>query len=204
MKSSTASALAFDFFKLLLLAWAYAVSAVFCLQFDVGFSNASPIWIPSGVALYGLSNLGKRGAVAVWLGAFGANFYQFTHDGAANTPYAAALIGVGNALEALYIAVVLEFNGYKFFEAHPSRPKRYLLIIIVAPVLGCLISAVSGATVVTHIVLADVCKYFEIMRTWLIGDLLGVFSVTYLLQGLEQWLKTILAARTREQKKSPS
>lgn len=191
MKSSTASGSIIEFFKLLLLALVYATSAVFCLQFDIGFTNASPIWIPSGVALYGLSKIGKRGAVAVWLGAFVSNFYQFTHDGAANAPYAAALIGVGNAMEALYIAVVLEFNGYRLFEIAPKRPSRYLLIIMVAPVLGCLISAVNGATVVSHLVLGDVCRYFEIMKTWLVGDVLGVFAVTYVLQGLEQWLRAI-------------
>lgn len=200
MKSSTALASTTEFFKLFLFAWVYALSAVFCLQFDVGFTNASPIWIPSGVALYGLSKLGKRGAFAVWLGAFAANFYQFTHDGANNAPYASALIGIGNSLEALYIAVVLEFNGYKLFESNPHRPKRYILILLVAPVLGCLIAAVIGATVVTHLVLGEACRYFEIMKTWLVGDVLGVFAVTYVLQGLEQWLKTILAARAARKK----
>ena len=89
---------------LLLIAAAYFIFARLGLLFAYESSNSTPIWIPSGLALGIMLFFGKKIWPAITVGAFLVNIFVFRQNNALDLPnaiWAAALISVGNTLEAL-------------------------------------------------------------------------------------------------------
>ena len=124
--------------KLIIVAAVYFVLAVASLRFSYQFSNATPIWPPSGFAFAILLLAGTSIAPGIFIGAFAANLFVFLTNETC-PPLAATLasvmIGVGNTAEALAGFYLLRkllpsVNGEEIFkrvndrwlivEAHPK------------------------------------------------------------------------------------
>ena len=147
----------------LVLAGAYYASAKLGLQLAFSNENVTAVWPPAGIALAALVLWGRRLWPGVLLGAFLANV---TTD----VPvYTAAGIAVGNTLEAVLGAWLLER-----FRFRPTLLRLRDLFALV--VLGAVISTTVAATIgVASLSLGDSLSdgAIKTWRLWWLGDMGG-------------------------------
>ena len=94
--------------QILLLTIVYIVTARFGLVFSYPETNASPIWLPTGIAISAVLIYGYKIWPGIALGAFAANLF-FLIDLNSSVPISIAVslgTSVGNTLEAI-LAVYL-------------------------------------------------------------------------------------------------
>lgn len=135
-------------------------------------SSASPVWPPTGVALAALLLWGRRMWPAILVGAFAANLAT------TGTPVASLAIAVGNAMEALLAAHLVQ--RYARGPAALQRSATTFLFLgfaLVAPV----VSATVGATVLAQAGLLGGGGYAQVWATWYLGDVTGAIIVTPLI-----------------------
>src|SRR5215210_7551076 len=90
--------------KLIIVAAVYFVLALASLKLSFHFSNASPIWPPSGFAFAILLLAGTSLAPGIFIGAFATNLFVFLTAQSCppvTATLASAAIGLGNTAEAL-------------------------------------------------------------------------------------------------------
>ncbi|HEY6771534.1 MAG TPA: SpoIIE family protein phosphatase [Solirubrobacterales bacterium] len=149
--------------------WALALAAVYFgsakLGLALAFSNESvtAVWPPTGIALAGLVLWGRGLWPGVLLGAFVANV---TTD----VPvYTAAGIAVGNTLEAVVGAWLLERVGFR-----PTllRLRDIFALVVLGAVISTLVSATIG---VASLSVGDSLSESTLTtwRLWWIGDMTG-------------------------------
>ncbi|MES1165617.1 MAG: MASE1 domain-containing protein [Verrucomicrobiota bacterium] len=143
---------------------AYVVTARLGLSFDALGGIATTVWPPTGLALAALLLGGVDLWPAVTAGAFVANLLS-------GIPvWAAALVAVGNTLEALVATVALRRTG---FDRRLARVVDVLLLVGVAAFCSTAISAGVGlgAARLAHIPAAGNAGGF--FTVWWVGDALG-------------------------------
>jgi PAS domain S-box-containing protein len=166
--------------RLGVLALAYFILAVFGLRLAVPGTNATAIWIPTGLAIAGTLRFGQRVWPAILVGAFAANAMLLSRLGLAPMPLVGAALAaaVGNVIEALLAGfLVWHFTGTR----HPfDRVAHVLTFILVAGVLGPMLSALMGT--------ASFCAatgHWGLFRTmgaaWWVGDGVAALVVAPLL-----------------------
>lgn len=165
--------------KRLILAFFYCIAALACLQIDLGFTNASPIWIPAGIAVYCLNKWGLKYWQGVYIGAFSANVISFYLDG---NPIGIAIltsawIAVGNTTEAAVIALVLIVTNIDVLHISGWKSMKHYLYSVL---LGCGFAAYNGAMAVATLITKTVSQ-FDVFLAWFSGDVMGVIVVTYIL-----------------------
>jgi integral membrane sensor domain MASE1/anti-sigma regulatory factor (Ser/Thr protein kinase) len=151
----------------LILALLYFASAKLGLTLAFGTPNVTTVWPPTGIALAALVLAGRRLWPGVLLGAFLANV---TTD----VPvYTAAGIAIGNTLEAVVGATLLDRFGF--------RPKLERLGDIFALVVlaGFLSTTVSATIGVASLSVGDSLTQSALStwRIWWLGDMAGVVLV---------------------------
>jgi signal transduction histidine kinase len=155
-----------------LLFVAYGATARLGLSFDALGGIATTVWPPTGIALAALFWRGP----ALWPAVSAAAFLVNATSGL--PIWCAALVAVGNTLEALLGATLLQRAG---FDRRMERLGDVILLVGVA--LGSTaVSATLGlvAAVLAHIGAAESAPAgFWIV--WWIGDVLGVLLVTPLI-----------------------
>ena len=160
------------FAQLLLLVALYIVAARYSLLLAIPPGSATAVWPPSGIALAAILLSGMRLWPGVWLGATLANFINT--DVAIST---AALIGTGNALEAVAAAFFLRrLNLQRRFQRAEDvfRFAAFAaLSSIVAATAGTLSLAWGG-----HLGQAEFAINWW---TWWLGDTAGIVIVTPLI-----------------------
>jgi PAS domain S-box-containing protein len=132
--------------------------------------SASPIWPPTGLALAALLLWGYRLWPAIFAAAFAANAVT------AGSVYTSAVIGAGNALEALISAwCVNRWAGGGRAFATPLGVAKFALLSL-AP--GSVVSASIGVASLSLAGFADWTAFVSIWKTWWLGDVAGALVVT--------------------------
>jgi signal transduction histidine kinase len=149
----------------------YFAAAKFGLSFfALIHPSASPVWLPTGIAMAALLLGGVRFVPAVFGGAFLANV---TTAGSVATSLGVAL---GNTLEAVLAATLVErFAGGRAAFTSPARILRFMLL---GALLSPTVSATIGVLSVTLGGVATDAAAGAIWFTWWLGDAAGAVLVT--------------------------
>ena len=165
----------------LLLAVVYLAVAHWSLHFTYLNGQASPIWPPTGLAIFALTTFGKRWTPGIWLGATLAN--RLT-----GAPWlASSLVGVGNGLEALAAAAILGKAGFR-----PSMDRIRDVLALVLPVglLVPMISATVGLGGLWALGVIPGTRWLAAWAVWWIGDAMGAVIIAPVLFTLAHWIRS--------------
>ena len=150
----------------------YFVAARLGLMLACPGTNATPLWLPTGIALSTVLLLGDRMWPGIALGAFIANFQQLAGLGLSIPASFAASLSTssGNTLEALIGAYLIHrFTGTR----NPFERSADVLAFIL---FGALISTTVSATIGTATFCLSVSawkNFASIWLTWWLGDAAG-------------------------------
>ena len=165
------------FWQIALLAVVYFVAAKLSLQFAIPPGYATAVWPPSGIALAATLLLGSRLWPGVWLGAALVNYTVNA------SPILAALLGTGNALEAL--------AGAALIRRYMGVPRRFehcrdVVIFVAVAALSC---TIASTVAVLSIGILGLVSWTDIPAnwwTWWQGDVSGIILVTPLILSWRQ------------------
>jgi len=151
----------------------YIAAAKLSLRLASIHPSAAPVWPPTGVAIAALLALGPRFWPAILAGAFVVN------ETTAGTALTSLGIASGNTLEALLAAYLVNrfANGRRAFE----KTWDILRFGLYAGVLSTMVAATFGVTSLSLGGFADWNQYWQIWRTWWLGDGAGALVFTPLL-----------------------
>jgi PAS domain S-box-containing protein len=154
------------------LAATYYGAALLGLHYASIGQSISLVWPPTGIAVAALTLLGSRYWPSIALGAFLAN---------AATPVpltAAAMIAVGNTLEAMVAATLL----LRLAGSHPQFENlRHVRALLLAALLGTLTSALIGTSSLWLTGVLHPSALPGAIAVWWAGDMLGALVVAPLL-----------------------
>ncbi|MDP2809482.1 MAG: PAS domain S-box protein [Rhodocyclaceae bacterium] len=159
--------------KLIGLAAVYALLASVVLHLFAENGIVSVVWPSSGLAVAALLLGGRKYAPAIWLGAWVVNLLA----GAA--PLAAAVIALGNTLEAL-TAVWLLRRGPGFDPALRSL-RDLLRLVFLGAFAAAVVSALIGATTLLVAGNIDAAAWPINLARWWMGDAFGIVLITPLI-----------------------
>ena len=158
--------------KLAIVFVAYTATARIGLSFDALGGIATTVWPPTGIALAAL----VLGGVRLWPVITAA---AFVVNAATGIPiWAAAIVAVGNTLEAVIGATLLKRFG---FDTRLAR-LRDVLILVGAAALGSTVASASfglAATALAHLHPAESLPAF--WAVWWVGDAMGDLLVAPLI-----------------------
>jgi PAS domain S-box-containing protein len=160
------------YFLIVSVALLYYVAARLGLLLAYPGTNATPIWLPTGIALSAVLLLGNRMWPGIALGAFIANFQLLTELGLSMPASLAASLGAatGNTLEALLGAyLVRRFTG----NPNPFGRSADVFAFIM---FGALISTTVSATIGSAAFCLSASQwkdFYSIWLTWWLGDAAG-------------------------------
>jgi signal transduction histidine kinase len=152
------------------LAAVYAVFARIGLLLDPVGGFATVVWAPTGIAIAAALLLGYRAAAGIWIGAFIANLAA----GAPTT--AAAVIALGNTLEA--VVAVLVLSRVRSFDRSLPRTNDVLLLLVVGAILAPAVSATIGMAALLGTNVVAPAELTEGWRAWWVGDSIGALLIT--------------------------
>jgi PAS domain S-box-containing protein len=182
------------------LAIAAGVAGLYFLAGRVGLTLASvhpyatPVWVPTGVALAALLVFGYRAWPGVLAGAFLVNLLI------AGSVAVSSAIALGNTLEALLGAYLVNrfAGGRRAFD----RPQSVFAFAALAALVSTTVSATVGVTSLALGGLAPWADYGSVWLTWWLGDAAGALLVTPVLilwidhpslrWNLRQWVEAVL------------
>lgn len=163
-----------------------SVAAVYWATAQVGFlfaieGNATPIWLPAGVALAAVLIFGYRAAPGVLIGSVLGNTSTFIAASDAMVGVTAAFVaGIGAMLQAIAGGYLL-----KRFADNPRKPfesvRDVLLFVGIGALLACLINGLIGPVSVTVAGIAPPEAFSTVFLTWWLGDAAGVLVFAPLL-----------------------
>ncbi len=165
------------FASLLGLAVSYYIAARLSLLLAIPPGFATPVWPAAGIALVGALLLGRQAWLAVLLGSALVNVEVAVGAGASlsTASLAAALIGVGAALQALAGAELV-----RRFVAQPQsliEARDVVRFLVLAGPVACVVNALVGPAALLATGTIESAAYFSQAVTWWAGDLLGVVSL---------------------------
>ncbi|MBI4044997.1 MAG: MASE1 domain-containing protein [Candidatus Diapherotrites archaeon] len=147
----------------------YFFAGKFGLSFATIHPSASPIWMPTGIAIAALMVFGYRVWPVFFAGAF---LFNFTTTGDIPTSVA---IGVGNTLEGLIAAFwVNRYANGRFAFNHPYDIFKF---VVLAGILAPIFSATIGVTSLVLAGLAPMSNFAAIWFTWWVGNATGALVV---------------------------
>lgn len=150
--------------EVLAAAIVYFVTARLGLELAVVARQVSIIWPATGLALALLVLRGRRLWPAVLLGALAANLLNNTG------PLASLGIAVGNTLEAIVGAALLQRVG---FQPSLRRLHDVASLFLLAACLSTIVSATIGVTTICLTGTAPWSAFSPLWSTWWIGDAIG-------------------------------
>jgi signal transduction histidine kinase len=167
--------------KVLIVAAVYFCLAIGSLEYSYHFSNATPIWPPSGFAFAVLLLAGRFVAPGIFIGAFSANLFVFLTNHTCpplTAGWASVIMGAGNTAEALTGYYLLHkllpsaTPGEIFKKVHAVLRFAYTAFIM------CFTSCAIGATAILLAGIIPLQDYFMVGFTWWTGDVSGVLLLT--------------------------
>lgn len=168
------------------LALAYYVVARASLEWSLVGRSVTPLWGPTGIALFGLLLGGSRLWPAITVAAFFVNLTI--------SPSAAAALGiaVGNTVAPLVAVWLLRSVR---FDTHLARPRDAMALVVA----GTTSTTLSASVGTTCLVLSGAVPSMHFGSTWLVwwtGDAMGMLLVAPFLwslrPGLVKWTWTRL------------
>jgi signal transduction histidine kinase/integral membrane sensor domain MASE1 len=170
---------------------AYVVAAKIGFRAAFTAEQVSPVWPPTGLALWAILYFGWRSWPAIWIGAFIANIT--TH-----VPWLAASgIATGNTLEALLAAWLLR----RFFDVDRTLDSlRQVTGFVAAAAVGStVVSATVGVTTLCAAGLQPWARFGLLWSIWWLGDATGALLVApVLLTSSWLWRRDGIAGRPGE------
>lgn len=128
---------------------------------------ATTVWPPTGISIAALFLFGYLLWPGVFLGAFFVNF-------SLHAPFFVAIgMAIGNTLEALVASYLLKIVGFRATIEQTSDIVLLVLIGAVSPLLSAIIGSLS-------LYFGGIIQFpalLQTMRTWWIGDFLGVIII---------------------------
>lgn len=161
-----------ELIRFLLLTGVYFILALICLTLGITHGNVSPIWIPAGIAVAAMVRWGYQAAPALWLG----TFLSVLTTGV--SPMTAALLGIGNSLEAcVFLFLFRRYQAEPFSASLPLHSFRLCAIIIIS----CLFASLTGVMALwSQGYLTALAVPLNIF-TWWLGDVSGMILIAPLL-----------------------
>lgn len=161
------------FILLILIALTYYATAKLGLTFAFEGTNASPVWMPSGIALAAMLLAGYRVWPAIFVGALFANLQALTVSELSFSSifFISIITAAGNTLEALTGAwLISRFSN----NPNPLETiKGTTLFIVFGALFATLIAALIGS--LSFCVFTNHWEIFDHMvLNWWFGDTLGV------------------------------
>ncbi len=151
---------------------------------QLGHTNASPVWPPSGLAFATLLIFGAELWPGIAIGAFLANIAAFYENHVTGLPAiltTSLFICIGNTLEALSGYYLLKrFNAIDIM----NRARDFASFFISA-LLMCMVSAGIGVTILSLNNIIPWAEYGTVWFTWWMGDVSGVIVLTPVLLSLK-------------------
>jgi|GEM_PF-2028434 signal transduction histidine kinase len=155
----------------------YYFAARLGLLMELGHTNASPVWPPSGIAFAALILCGSELWPGIWFGAFIANVVVFNLNHVAGMPailITSAGIATGNTLEAV--------TGYYFIKKfkckHILGRSQDFALFFITVLFMCLVSSLTGPFMLSVSKIIDWHQYYTIWFTWWTGDVSGIIVLT--------------------------
>ncbi|MGQ0531538.1 MAG: MASE1 domain-containing protein [Caulobacteraceae bacterium] len=173
--------------ELVLAALVYFALARASLYFASINASATPIWPPTGLAIALLLVRGNLLLPAIVVGAFAANFTVTP-----SIPTAAA-IAIGNGLEALVAAFILErwASGERVFQTPVGVGKFALVVTAVAAP----ISATIGVSALAATGFAEWSDFLPVWVTWWLGNVAGAILIA---PAVVLWARTLRGDEPRQ------
>lgn len=163
--------------KILGVALVYFIAARLGLLLELGNTNASPVWPPSGIAFAAMLICGVEIWPGIAIGALAVNilvFYEHKVTGLFPIITTSLVMCTGNTLEAMAGYYLL-----KWFKAEKIINKaRDFGYFFMASLLMCIISASMGTTALAVSNIAQWHTYGTIWFTWWMGDVSGIIVLT--------------------------
>jgi PAS domain S-box-containing protein len=163
---------------ILAIAGAYYLTAFLGLSLALPQTNATAVWLSSGIALAALLLGGAGLWPGVALGALLANAHVLFQAGAGSPGkvlLAASIIAGGNTLEALLGRWLFR----RYIEGpDPLHCSRDPLILATLSAVSCIVAATVGVTAVTAMGLTPRQLAGPALLTWWLGDLAGILVIT--------------------------
>ena len=157
----------------------YVVTARLGLIFAMADGVVTAVWPPAGVALASLLLFGFRVWPGVWIGSFIANLWGLLNHGPAANLWAdvgpSLISATGSLLGALISAGLLLHFGR---ERNPLATVNGVFRLVTIGLLGCVISASVGSSVLCLIGHSAWAQFPLIWLTWWAGDAVGVVVFT--------------------------
>lgn len=161
---------------LLIVALSYYATARLGLNFAFKDTNATPVWIPAGIAFAAVILAGYRIWPAIFAGALLANLEILSGSG---LPFRFAFVlssitSIGNTLEAIAGAwLTLKFlNQTNPLETIKGTTLFIVVGLFVATPLGALIGSTSFCLFTDHWAVFD-----HMLFNWWVGDTLGIIII---------------------------
>ena len=151
--------------QIAVLALAYWATGRLGLDLSVIRHQVTPVWPPTGIAVFALFVFGRQVAPGIFLGALAVNLPL------GPTPVGAAVIAVGNTLAPVFAVELLRMVGF-----NPAfvRLRDAAAITGLAGLIGMSVSATFGTTVLIASGSADVSMFWTTWLVWWTGDVMGV------------------------------
>jgi integral membrane sensor domain MASE1/anti-sigma regulatory factor (Ser/Thr protein kinase) len=166
-----------DLLEMILLGVAYYVAARLSLRFALIQQNVTPLWPPTGIALFAFLRYGRRLWPGVALAAFLVNL-------PISASLAAAATAAGNVLAPLLASWVLERVD---FHHALDRVRDVVALVFLGALASMTISATIGTTA---LVLSDRISgsgFWPAWSVWWTGDAMGVLVIAPFLLCLALW-----------------
>ncbi|MGX5173974.1 MASE1 domain-containing protein [Aliikangiella sp. IMCC44653] len=162
-------------FEILLTAIIYVVAARIGQLFSIEPGNVTPVWIPSGLMIALVLYKGYYLWPGVFLGAFIGNIWAYLKFDSFYSILAAVLAASLNGIGDVICCVVMAYLIQKKIGSHYPFLTIYdfLVYLILAVILGPLISAVFGVSGLTLFNFIDLSNFATTFITWFIGDATG-------------------------------
>lgn len=165
------------FVKIILVGIAYFITARYGLLLAFENTNATPVWLPSGIALSATLILGSRIWPGIFAGAFVANIEAISKIGVSTLAsiLTSGSTAAGNTLEAVAGAFLINAVLKKRYPFNFA--KDALFFILLGPLVSTLISATVG-TISFGVMSSDWSHSGTMFMTWWMGDAVGALIVT--------------------------
>ncbi|TWI69518.1 PAS domain S-box-containing protein [Pseudoduganella lurida] len=167
----------------LLCLFLYVLAAAACLALAVPTGNNSPVWLPTGIALWAVLRWRRPMLVPVGAGSLLVNLYLMAAGpglaGAAALPNTAAAVAIsaGNVAAVAAAAWAVRYGRSLLRAHHPLIVYGYIVVVALAAIAS---AGIGGAALAVAGIVPQ-AEAVQVAMLWWLGDVLAMLLVTPLL-----------------------
>ncbi len=140
---------------------------------------ATPVWLPSGITVVAVMLWGAHVWPGIFVGSMAVSWAQIGSFGSSGGPgiaiATAISISIGVTAEPLLAAYL--FRRLRHQGRLLCCPRNVTMFLVVAVPVGCVLSASIATVALAAAGFLEPSRVGETWRTWLIGDVAGVYAV---------------------------